>query len=785
MAQINIPSKNLEQDPKTLLRAIFDQRYQLAGVLSPEGILIDANQRALDFAGIELKDVVGRPFWETPWWSHSIDLQKRIRNAVNQASQGETISFETKIYCANESAATISFSVRPVFNDVGQICCLVPEGIDITNQKNTEQEYIKKKKEEENLWGILENSLNEIYIFDPESLLILHANKGTRRNLGYSMEELNNITPFDIKPEYTREKFQQLVDPLRQGTKKKIEFITTHQRKDGSTYPVEIHLQLMNFPDFPVFVSIILDITHRKNAERELRESEERFRKIFDHAALGITIMDWNGKFEHCNPAFCKLLGYKENELRKRTSASLVHPDDLEANLQELERLRERELPFFEIENRYLHKNGTPVWVHKFFSILHDKDDHPSYLVALISDITERKKAEEALRQSHDLLEQRVKDRTEELEITKEESERANTLKSKFLTAASHDLRQPLQSLGMYISILSKKNQTPKNQEIFEKIDRAFDNVNNILAALLDISKLESDSVTPVKRDFPLQELFEQIKTDIAPYAQKKGLELNISTTNSVVHTDFTLLQRIVENFVSNAVCYTDNGNIEVGCQNNQGYAQIHVKDTGIGIPRESIDKIFEEYYQIDNPARNHAKGLGLGLSIVKHISNLLNHKIEVISESNIGSTFTVYVPLTENSLQQIQVRDNVRTVNTKDITVLLIDDDELVSDAISMLLDIEGFQVQVAMNGNEAIELLNENQQPNIIISDYRLPGKNGKDVVQNIRDKMNQIVPAIILTGDTSVHEIESTNLTNCTILHKPADMQKLLNVINEMTT
>ena len=497
------------------------------------------------------------------------------------------------------------------------------------------------------------------------------------------------------------------------------------------------------------------------------KHSEALFHAIIDSAPDVIILVNDEGGIELVNKKVISLFGYRHDELIGK-SVELLIPDWFRAihvgHRQEfLESPEVRSMgEGFELYGRKKNRDEFPIDVN--LSPL--AFDEKNYVLAAVRDISEHIVIEKQLRQAKNV------------------AEKATTTKTRFLAAASHDLRQPLQSLGMYLAVLSRLDHDTKCQEIYGKIDKAFYNVNTILDALLDISMLESGSITPLKRDFSLQELFENIQADLIPRAEEKGLEFRVASTNCVVHTDFSLLQRVLENLASNAVNYTKSGHVELSCECLDDYAHIKVKDTGIGIPPESIKKIFEEYYQLDNEARTHNKGLGLGLSIVKHISSLLDHRLEITSTLDKGTIFTVHVPISKNAPQQIQVQENISTENKGLISVLLIDDDDLVLDAILMLLESEGFQVHTAMNGDEAYTLLSGISAPSIIVSDYRLPKQKGTEVVQRLRGLMNNEIPAIILTGDTSAIEIANAKLDNCKVLHKPADTEKLINVIYEMT-
>ena len=358
----------------------------------------------------------------------------------------------------------------------------------------------------------------------------------------------------------------------------------------------------------------------------------------------------------------------------------------------------------------------------------------------------------------------------------------ANLGKSQFLAAASHDLRQPLQSIGLYLSVLDRLLDKAKQKEISDKMHNSLDVMGELLDALLDISKLDSGSITPTKKDFSMPTFLDALVADSESAAQLKGLTFRCSADSCVVHSDPVLLQRIVENFITNAIRYTDTGSVEVRCEEHDGYARIEVKDSGVGIPKEALDTIFEEYFQLDNPARDRRKGLGLGLSIVKHIARLLDHRLSVTSIPGKGSTFAVEVPLGEPIEQAAKAHAPAAAPNRikQEPVVLLIDDDPAIVDATTMLLGSAAIKVYSALSGDEALAHVDGGVRPDIVVSDYRLPGYNGIEVIRRIRKATVNDLPAVLMTGDTSGKEIEAANLVNCTVLYKPIHADQLISLI-----
>jgi len=248
------------------------------------------------------------------------------------------------------------------------------------------------------------------------------------------------------------------------------------------------------------------------------------------------------------------------------------------------------------------------------------------------------------------------------------------------------------------------------------------------------------------------------------------------------VNSDPALLERIVENLASNAIRYTAEGSIAVRAERIGQSARISVVDTGIGIPEQALDRIFDEYFQFDNPARNIKKGLGLGLAIVKRIANLLDHQIHVHSTVGKGSTFSVDVPLAQKPVATATATTAPPHAD-RQLGVLFIDDDAAVADSLSLILSTAGLNAVSASDGNEAIARLEEGFRPDVVLSDFRMPNENGLVVVARLRQVLGDDTPAIMMTGDTSLRHIESQNIGNLKVLQKPVDPDVLIALIHEM--
>lgn len=385
------------------------------------------------------------------------------------------------------------------------------------------------------------------------------------------------------------------------------------------------------------------------------------------------------------------------------------------------------------------------------------------------------------------------RDIEQQLREAKVVAENATLTKSQFLTAASHDLRQPLQSISLYLAVtrrkLQKMNGTQEIAEIVEKMDASLNVMTELLDALLDISRLDSGNVAPEWQDIELDVLLQRLLVEYEPSAREKNLELRLQPTHAWIRSDAGLLQRVLENFVSNAIRYTEQGSVTLLTEKlpdeSDGTLRIDVVDTGSGIPEEAQEAIFGEYFQLDNPVRDRDKGLGLGLSIVKHISNLLGHRLEVSSLPGQGARFSVIVPQCEGPGMHLTGKKPAADASIGDFadrSILLVDDDPAIIDATKMLLELSGVSVVTAVDGHQALEHMAGGLMPDLIVSDFRLPGDNGVELIHKIRQLYGNDCPVVLVTGDTSAKEVEGAGLSGAVIMRKPVDTDRLLKIVQD---
>lgn len=366
-------------------------------------------------------------------------------------------------------------------------------------------------------------------------------------------------------------------------------------------------------------------------------------------------------------------------------------------------------------------------------------------------------------------------------------AERANIGKSRFLAAASHDLRQPLQTINLLQGILAKRARDEDTLKLLERLDDTVGTMSAMLDKLLDINQLEAGVVQPEIINFPINGLLARLKADFTYLAEEKGLRWHVVPCSLVARSDPKLLGQMLHNLISNAIKYTSKGKLLLGCRRRPGIIRIEVLDTGIGVPMDQARQIFEEFHQLANPARDSSLGLGLGLSIVKRMGDLLGHSIDVRSIPAYGSAFAVEVPLGDSDEIGKARSGHVVHPNPAPVTgtVLIIDDDPTVRDMIKMLLDEEGHRTMVASDVATALDLTGKDTEgPDLVIADYNLScGASGLDAIASVRQQLQRDIPAIILTGDIATTTLRSVADQGYIQLNKPVKSQQLVGLIQQL--
>jgi two-component system CheB/CheR fusion protein len=374
------------------------------------------------------------------------------------------------------------------------------------------------------------------------------------------------------------------------------------------------------------------------------------------------------------------------------------------------------------------------------------------------------------------------------LEAAKLQAERANNAKSRFLAAASHDLRQPLQTLALLQGLLAKLVEGEKAERLVALLDPTLSAMSGMLNTLLDINQIDSGRVKPELLRFSMDELFHRLSEEFVYHAQAQGIILRVVPCSVIIETDPRLLEQMIRNLLSNALKYTESGKVLLGCRRRSFGLEIQVWDTGIGIIASELNAIFDEYHQVDNAARERGRGLGLGLAIVQRLGLLLGYPVKVRSRPDKGSVFSIEVTQAtkQDSAPRIGVLlpavDMKQAPTPRTGMILVVEDDADMRQLINLLLLGEGHQTAIVADGTEALALMARGGvTPDLILADYNLPnGLDGLALVGHLRSILRWQVPAIILTGDISTATLRDVSLQQCVQLSKPIKLPALIQTI-----
>jgi PAS domain S-box-containing protein len=501
----------------------------------------------------------------------------------------------------------------------------------------------------------------------------------------------------------------------------------------------------------------------RRQVETDLRASEAQFRALIDATGEDIVLLlDSQFRALIVNERTARGFGLRPEEMVGH-SLDEIAPGPVAERRREmaLKVLSEGRSVRFEDERagHWFDNNMCPVT---------GPDGKPQGVAVFARDITERKGIEQAL------------------SAAKEAAERANHAKSRFLAAANHDLRQPLQAMSMLIEALSYQGLNKHSRDILGDMRNTLAVMGTLLNALLDISKLDAGVIVPCPTTLAAVPFLERLRVQFRPLAADRGVRIRLFPRNVLIETDPALLERILHNLTSNAIRHTRRGRILIGCRIRNRYLRIEVWDAGEGIPVDALPRIFDEFYQVGHPARTRDQGLGLGLAIAKRLADLLGLRIGARSREGRGSMFFVEVPLALTRAPH-PVRDTLApepATGAADTLVLLVEDDERVMSATARLLRLWGFRTLCAASAEAALMRLAESAStPDVALIDYRLPeGRTGVDLLAEIRQRFGLYLPAVLITGDTAAQRLRAVKASGYPVLHKPVAPEELRRALLE---
>jgi len=386
-----------------------------------------------------------------------------------------------------------------------------------------------------------------------------------------------------------------------------------------------------------------------------------------------------------------------------------------------------------------------------------------------------------SLQRQHDELEQLVAERTAELLASKDSADEANAAKSRFLAAASHDLRQPIHAMRLFLETLASTSLDEDQRRITNYLTLSTHSLAEILNALLDVSRLDGGRVKPHPEIVSADVLLRNIEAEFAPLALAKGLRFNFffPINELMLFTDAKLLYSLLRNIIDNAIKYTNTGGVLVGFRRRHGSVLIQVWDTGIGIAPDQLDIIFDEYFQVANPQRDRARGLGLGLAIAKRLANILGSQIRCYSRPNKGTRFEVSVPLADAPEHVASFQPVVAFAKSSSLTgarIVVVEDDEMAAKALELSLGANGMHVTTFPSAEHALAD-SRIENADFYFVDYRLPGMNGMQFLDELQKRARQPIKATLLTGETFHEEISTGPSLRWKVLFKPIESAALM--------
>jgi len=658
---------------------------------------------------------------------------------------------------ATENGRYFLRRILPYRTGDNRIAGVVITFVDIT-ERNIAEKQVRR------LATVVRDSNDAVMVYNVNGQ-ITHWNRGAQLMYGWSEPEALAMTIFGLVPDTDVASTKVTLQKIKDG--EIIESLDAQRiTKDGQVLDVWATITALKNDKNEIsdIATTERNITDLKRNEKKLRQSEENFRSLIESAPDALILVNSAGEIEIANIRAESLFGYGKDELIGVTVEQLM-PKRFRGHYighrkEFFKHPKVQELGSA-VELFALSKNGKEIPIEVGLSPI--ETTHGLVVCAAIRDITERKQSDEKLRAAR---------------VT---AESALAAKSRFLSTASHDLRQPLQSLALLNNTLLKSADKADTIKMLTMQQESLDSMKQLLNSLLDISKLDSGTVKAMKKGIKLQPILQRIGNEFSGVSSEKGLDLIIEKTNAIVYSDPHLLSQLIQNLLANAIRYTNTGFVKLACMDDDNGIRLEVSDSGIGIATDQQTAIFDEFHQSNRDPQTSNMGIGLGLSIVQRIAGLLGTSVELNSEINHGSVFSIILPLADVDVD-VDKFDQHQAA-TQGGVVLLVDDNIAVLDASRMLMKtVPGFEIITASSPKEAYSLI-KNNTPDLIISDFHLGHKDtGIDVIEKVRKQLARHIPGILVTGDTSL-TTQSVSSKDISMINKPINPDELISLAHQL--
>ena len=717
---------------------------------------------------------------------HELLINKKIEDAFPNLTQTDIPEIykriaksgnyiENKIVDYEDIRVQGAFDVSAIQIEEGKIAAFFS---DITEKRKAFDEL---EKSELKFKSLFEFANDAIFLMDSD--IFKDCNKKTLEMFECKEEDIVGKSPYEFSPEkqpdgrFSKEKALEKIKLTLSGRPQRFEW--KHKKFNGELFDAEVSLNRLLLGNNVLLQAIVRDITERRKTEEALKESEERFRSLIDNMIEAALIVNWDGKIIFANNSAATLVGLKNPQqgVGKKVF-EFLHPDFVDKVSDAIIRIKENPMPLID-EYKIKTISGTELWVESLGrEIIFLRKN---YILVTLRDITGRKNAETQLREA------------------KEKAEEMSRIKSSFLMNISHELRTPLVGILGFAELLKEKLKTKQNLEMADRILISANRLMETLNLLLDLSRIEARKVDINLQPYRISELVESQTILFEAVAERKNLFLNtsISDHNSLSLVDEQVFRQIINNLINNALKYTYTGGVTVIVdsvkKDENSYVQVKVKDTGIGIPAESLSLIFQEFRQVSEGFNRHFEGTGLGLTITKNFVELMNGQILVESKVGAGSTFTILFPLLENyqQLKEQKVTEVISSsVDDKKIIldfkpkVLIVENDDASIDIIRLFLK-DLCIVEFTDSGEKAFKLANEKKYDMILMDINLGKGMSGTEATKEIRKIENyKDIPIVAITGFAMRGDKEEFIKAGCThYLSKPFSRGKIIKLIKQV--
>ena len=747
--------------------------------LDSEGHIVSWNQGAQRLNGYTADEIIGRH--SSCFYTEEDQTSGKPTAMLRRATAHHHAEDEGWRVRKDGSRLWANVVITALFDPDGRLKGFTKVVRDMTARKQADQELKEREASLVRFKASLDQTLDCVFMFRPDTLRFTYCNRGAYEQVGYTSAELLTMTPLDIKPQFTLERFQAIVQPLIDGTQPSLSFETLHRHKDGHDILVEISLQLIRLEkQDSLFVAIVRDITARKQAEAQ-------FRQVVESAPNGMLLANQDGIMTLVNAQVERYFGYDRQELLGQPVEVLM-PERFRA------RHSGQRIDFFHRPKTHyamgvsrelfgLRKDGTEFSLEISLNPIHTPTG--LQILASIVDVTTRKQTEARLEQAARDLEAHNQALAEANQVALS----ATRAKSEFLATMSHEIRTPMNAIVGMAELLQETPLTPDQANYVGRFSRAAGSLMELINAILDLSKIEAGYMALESVPFDLPNLADTIAELMAGKAVAKKLELLVLVQPDVpqgVVGDPTRLNQVLVNLVSNAIKFTESGHVLITVEPAHDRSTAHalrfsVSDTGIGIPPDKLRSIFEPFTQVDSSTTRKYGGTGLGLSISQHLVQLMGGHLEADSTVGVGTTFSFTIALPEVPLAV--TRQPGQPLDLRAMRLLIVDDNETNMMIVRTHLSRSGVHLVEASSGAQALTILDDahrrNEPMTLAILDYHMPGMDGLDLAQAIRNRQEwATLPLIMHVSDLQRDETrraQSLGITN--YLYKPLSRRRLM--------